>query len=207
MAGKSPNEKPYLLWAGVSIIILAIVLSSMAYKKISASKNNPSLKGILLALLAGLAISFFYGFVVKSLDANYVDGGTGNLTPFTAIVIFSLGVFASTFLFNPFFMRYPVSGQAVNMKLYFKGKFREHFAGFVGGIIWLLGMVFSFLATRAANPAVAYALSNGAPVVAFLWGLFVWKEFKDAPKGTSKLLIVMFASYIIGLVLITMSHN
>ena len=43
---------------------------------------------------------------------------------------------------------------------------------------------------------------TGATLVAALWGVFIWKEFKEAPSGTGKLLSVMFASYLVGLVLI-----
>ncbi len=58
----------------------------------------------------------------------------------------------------------------------------------------------------AANPAISYALSNAAPVVAMIWGVFIWKEFKNAPKGTGKLIASMFLLFIVGLVLITMSN-
>ena len=37
------------------------------------------------------------------------------------------------------------------------------------------GMVVSFMGAGSANPAIAYALSNAAPVVAMIWGFFVWK--------------------------------
>jgi len=43
-------------------------------------------------------------------------------------------------------------------------------------------------------------------VVAALWGIFIWKEFKDAPKGTDLLLALMFLFYLIGLVLIVYSR-
>jgi len=76
----------------------------------------------------------------------------------------------------------------------------------LGGFIWMLGMVVSFMAVGAANPAIAYALSNAAPVVAILWGLFVWKEFEGAPKGTNTLLLIMFICYLIGLAMITYSN-
>ncbi len=61
-----------------------------------------------------------------------------------------------------------------------------------------LGTIFSYMAVGAANPAIAYALSNAAPVVAILWGLFVWKEFKGAPKGTNILLFLMFLGILSG---------
>jgi glucose uptake protein len=38
--------------------------------------------------------------------------------------------------------------------------------------------------------------------VAALWGVFVWKEFENAPPGTSPLLGAMFASFVVGLALI-----
>ncbi len=38
----------------------------------------------------------------------------------------------------------------------------------------------SFMGAGAANPAISYALSNAAPVVAMIWGVFVWKEFKGS---------------------------
>jgi glucose uptake protein len=62
------------------------------------------------------------------------------------------------------------------------------------------------MAVGAAGPAVSYALSNAAPVVAILWGVLVWKEFASAPQGTNRLLGSMFICYLIGLALITYSR-
>ena len=39
-------------------------------------------------------------------------------------------------------------------------------------------------------------------MVAALWGVFIWKEFRDAPAGTSKLLAAMFVCFLAGLSLI-----
>ena len=63
-----------------------------------------------------------------------------------------------------------------------------------------------YCSNDAANPAISYALSNAAPVVAMIWGVFVWKEFKEAPKGTNKLIAAMFSLFIIGLISITLSN-
>ena len=78
-------------------------------------------KGILLAIMAGIAIMFFYGLVVKSLDPQYVAGGTGTLTPYTGVFFFAVGILASTPIFNTFAMKHPVEGKAVTMKDYFAG--------------------------------------------------------------------------------------
>jgi glucose uptake protein len=204
--GEEASQKPLMLWIGVAIIISAIAISSIIYKRVSKIRKKPSFAGIALSVIAGLIIAFFYGFVVKSIDPAFIPGSTGNLTPYTALFFFSIGVLISTFLINPIFMAKPVEGEPVTMSMYFKGSFKEHISGVLGGMIWCLGMVVSFMAVGAANPAIAYALSNAAPVVAMLWGIFVWKEFKDADKNTNRLLVTMFSFYIIGLVLITFSN-
>jgi len=202
--GRSEDDS-LLLFLGVAVIVVAIILSMQAYKRLALEQKKPTTKGILLSVSAGLLIAFFYGFVVNSLDNTYVAGGTGTLTPYTAIVFFGLGVFISTFVFNPIFMARPVQGEPVKISAYFKGSFKTHLIGVLGGTIWMLGMVLSFMAAGAAGPAISYALSNAAPVVAILWGVFVWKEFAGAPKGTNKLLLIMFIAYLVGLTLITYS--
>ncbi len=206
MDGKSPSKEPGLLWLGVGLIIIAIFFSGKAYKRLSEGLKRTSLRGIVLSVIGGLFIAFFYGFVVKSLDGEFVAGGTGNLTPSSAIFFFSLGVIICTILFYLFIMKQFKVGNPGTFKEYFGGSFKSHLAGYLGGLIWALGMVVSFMAVGAANPAIAYALSNAAPVAAILWGVFIWKEFKGAPKGTNNLLLIMFILYIVGLVLITLSN-
>lgn len=202
-----PEGNTTMLFIGVAIIITAIYFSMLAYKRLTQEQKKPSSKGLLLSLFAGLTIAFFYGLVVKSLDNTFVAGGSGTLTPFSGVFFFTIGAVISTPVFNLFVMRYPVQGERIRMKDYFKGDFFTHLTGVIGGIIWMAGMVISFMSAGATNPAISYALSNGAPVVAMIWGVFVWKEFKGAPQGTNKLLTAMFLLFVIGLVLITLSNS
>jgi glucose uptake protein len=74
--------------------------------------------------------------------------------------------------------------------------------GILGGAIWNLGMSLSIIAAGAAGFAISYGLGQGATLVAALWGVFVWKEFKAAPAGTSRLLALMFVAFVVGLTLI-----
>lgn len=206
MGGAEHQSVPTLmLFAGVAIIFIAIALTMVAYKKLASQQKIASTMGIVLSVVAGLFIAFFYGFVVKSLNAKFVTGGTGNLGPFAGVFFFTLGAFLTTFIFNPFFMKKPVQGEPVAIKDYFAGSLRTHLIGVLGGLIWASGMVVSFMAVGAGDPAVSYALSNAAPVVAILWGVFVWKEFAGAPEGTNKILTIMFVLYLIGLCVITAS--
>jgi glucose uptake protein len=202
-----PEGNPTMLFIGVAFIIAAIYFSMLSYRRLTAGQNKTSSKGILLSIAAGLTIAFFYGLVVKSLDNQFVAGGSGTLTPFSGVFFFAVGALISTPIFNFVAMRNPVQGEPVAMKEYFKGSAFTHITGILGGIIWMIGMVLSFMSAGATNPAISYALSNAAPVVAILWGVLVWKEFKNAPKGTNILLIAMFSLFLIGLVIITLSNS
>ena len=206
LSGQIYPGNQFLLWTGVAVIIIAIIFCGQAYKKLSSKQSTTPKKGLLLSVVAGVAIMFFYGLVVKSLDPNYVTGGTGTLTPYTGVFFFAVGILISTPFFNTFAMSHPVAGHKVTMKDYFSGNAKTHFIGILGGVIWMSGMVVSFMGAGAANPAISYALSNAAPVVAMIWGVFVWKEFKTAPVGTNKLIAAMFILFVIGLVLITFSN-
>lgn len=121
------------------------------------------------------------------------------LTPYSAIFIFSVGVFLSNFIFNTFVMRHPFVGEPVSYKAYFSGSLKTHLVGVLGGAIWCLGTAFSYIASGKAGAAVSYALGQGAPMIAAIWGVFIWKEFKGGSKSVYGLLSVMFLFFIAGL--------
>ena len=53
-------------------------------------------------------MAFFYRFVAAAMDLNnFAEPAEGMATPYTAIVIFSLGVLLSNFVFNTFVMKKP----------------------------------------------------------------------------------------------------
>jgi glucose uptake protein len=201
-----PEGDPGFLFTGTGIIIIAILLSMQSYKKLADKQKKPTFKGILLAVLAGLCIAFFYRFVASSLATDFSPADDGKISSYTAVVLFSVGALISTLIVNPFFMAKPVQGEPVTIGQWVKGSPRAHLIGMLGGAIWCLGNSVSFMSVGAASPAISYGLSNAAPVVAALWGIFLWKEFKDAPEGTNTILSLMFVCYIIGLVLIVYSR-
>jgi len=197
-----PEGDPMFLFGGTAVIIIAIFLSMQSYRKLADKLKKPSFKGIALAFLAGLCIAFFYRFVASSLAKDFTPDEAGKISSYTAVVFFSFGALVSTIIVNPFFMAKPVQGEPVKISEWMKGSSKAHLLGILGGFIWCLGNSVSFMSVGAASPAISYGLSNAAPVVAAIWGIFVWKEFKDAPKGTNLLLTLMFLCYLVGLGLI-----
>ena len=200
-----PEGNPWLLFGGSAVIIIAILLSMQSYRKLASNQNKPPAKGIILALLAGLCIAFFYRFVASSLATDFSPADDGKISSYTAVVFFSLGAILSTLIVVPIFIAIPVEGRPVKISEWTRGPARAHLLGLLGGAIWCLGNSVSFMSVGAASPAISYGLSNAAPVIAALWGIFVWKEFKDAPGGTNRLLCFMFVCYLIGLVMIVWS--
>ena len=202
-----PEGNPLFLFGGTVVIIIAILVSMQSYRKLAAQQKKPSSKGIALAFLAGLCIAFFYRFVAASLATDFSPADDGKISSYTAVVLFSIGALLSTIIVNPVFMAKPVQGEPVSIAQWLKGTPRAHLFGLLGGAIWCLGNSVSFMSVGAASPAISYGLSNAAPVVAALWGIFVWKEFKLAPKSTNWLLLFMFLCFITGLILITLAKN
>ena len=201
-----PEGNPAMLFTGTGVIILAILVSMQSYRKLADQQKKASFKGIALALAAGICIAFFYRFVASSMATDFSPADDGKISSYTAVVFFSIGAAISTLIINPLFMAKPVEGAPVKMTEWFRGASKAHLLGMLGGAIWCLGNSVSFMSVGAASPAISYGLSNAAPVVAALWGIFIWKEFKDAPKGTNLLLTLMFAFYLIGLILIVYSR-
>lgn len=204
----APKGDPITLFIGVALIVVAIVCNGIASGKLQKDKKEGANKGIILAVLAGTLMAFFYRFVAAAMDLdNFAAPAVGKATPYTAIVIFSLGVLLSNFVFNTFVMKKPFVGEPVSYSDYFKGNAKTHFVGILGGAIWCLGTAFSYIASGKAGAAVSYALGQGAPMIAAIWGVFIWKEFKGASKGVYGLLGVMFLFFMAGLAFIIVSGN
>jgi glucose uptake protein len=197
----SQKGDPVFLFLGVALIAVAIILNAIAYKKTNSGNQKVSSKGIFVSVLAGVLMSFFYRFIAASMDLdNFVNPAAGKMTPYTAVVIFAAGVFISNFLFNTILMKKPISGEPTNYKAYFNGNLKIHMVGVLGGIIWGIGNSLSLIAAGKAGAAISYGLGQGATLVAALWGVFIWKEFKGSSKSTNLLLATMFVLFLVGIV-------
>jgi len=202
------GQNTFLLWIGVILVVLAVICNGIASGKVSTEERDSATnrKGIILAVLAGLIMSFFSALVYNGVDLdNFVAPAAGKMTPYTAMVIFALGVFLSNFIVNTIVMKKPFVGEPVSYKEYFAGNFKTHLVGILGGCIWALGTSLNYICAGTAGAAVSYALGQGAPMVAAIWGVFIWKEFKGAKKSVNFLLTAMFVLFIAGLALIVLA--
>jgi glucose uptake protein len=200
-----PQGNPNLIFGGVALIVAAIILDAAAYKKHSIKLKKVSGKGITLSISAGILMALFYRFVASSMVTSFEVPEAGKLTPYSAIFFFSIGVLISNFLFNYLIMKYPFEGKPLAFSDYRKGTFDMHLNGVLGGVIWNIGMSMSIIASGKAGFAISYGLGQGATLIAALWGVFIWKEFKGASKSVNLLILLMFMAYLAGLWLLVIA--
>ena len=181
-----PEGNVPMLAIGVASVVIAILLDAMAYRRLASTGKKTPMLGIVISVAAGLLMGWFYSFVAQSM--GQIDPVTktleaGKLSPYTAIVLFSIGLLVSNFLWNSIMMAKPFTGEPVPFGDYFtKGSPRLHTIGILGGIIWNIGMAFSIIASTKAGPALSYGLGQGATMVGAFWGVFIWREFQGCAK-------------------------
>jgi glucose uptake protein len=196
-----PRGDPLWLFAGVAFVFAAVTLNSFAYRTAARERQNTSKNGLLVCLGAGILISTATPLVGKALSAP------SPLGPYGITSLFTLAALISTFPVMGYFMQRPLAGKAVAAADYWKGSLNEHSAGLLGGFGWAMGSVLTFTAANLVGIALAGAIGQANPLVAALWGLLVWKEFRDAPRRSKVLLAFMFGLYILGLVLLALSFK
>jgi glucose uptake protein len=191
---------PWLLGLGVLLAIVAVIMDGQAYARLNAQRQAVSRKGIIVCLVSGLLMGLFAPFVTRALTAG------DPLGPYSIAVFFTLGAFLSCFVVNVYFMRHPITGDPVTFSDYASARPVDHGLGILGGVVWGVGTVFNFVAASLVGVAIAYAIGQAAPMVAALWGVLVWNEFRGAPRGSWLYLGAMFILYLLAIVVISQAY-
>lgn len=192
----SPKGHPGLLFGGVALVVLAIVVDALAYRRRESQQRSVGARGIWISVACGLLMGIFYPLVTKAVTGEH------SLGPYSVAFLFAIGTALCAIPVNFLFMKKPLTGTPpVNMVQYFQAKPAWHFWGVMGGLIWCTGSVFNFVASHAQmiGPAVSYAIGQGATMVSAVWGVFIWKEFVSAPPASRKLIPAMFIFFLLGL--------
>ena len=170
-------------------------------------KTSSSYSGIAISLIGGILMGLFYRFVASSMSSDFNNPEDGLFTPYSALLIFSFGIFISNFIWNTYFMYKPIVGDPVKFTNYISNSnLKTHLIGILGGIIWCVGMSLSLISSEKAGYPISYGLGQGATMVAAAWGVFVWKEFKGATYRINLLIKLMFIMFISGLIFIIISR-
>ena len=196
-----PKGNAVLLGAGVAMAVLAVILIGKAYGALRSGDQKAPRKGIVVCLISGLLMGTFAPFVTKSMTA------ARPLTPYTVAVLFTFGAVLCCFVFNVYLMRRPLVGEPIGFSGYRSAPVSYHALGLLGGAIWGIGTVFNFVAASLVGVAISYAIGQASPMIAALWGVFVWREFRGANSRAKAYLVGMFVCYMLALFLIARAYQ
>ncbi len=214
--------KPLAVFGGAFVLLIAVVLAAIANSQntkvlrkaaeaakaaLAASEPQPlpgsrrkkhdednsipsSGVGTSLAIAGGLVMGAFFPILGMGME-----GEAGFSNPLAAMMMIAAGILVSTFIYNLYFINLPVKGLPVSFFAYFTGRISQHFMGFLGGVIWTIGICAILAAGAAQGEAkvgATFSLVAGqaAAIVGIVWGLITWKEFALAKSGTVRLLMV-----------------
>ncbi|UGI35415.1 hypothetical protein LQQ96_24510 (plasmid) [Escherichia coli] len=104
------------------------------------------------------------------MSDNFSQPASGLMTPYSALVLFAVGLFLSNFVLNTLVMKKPISGEPVNGKMYFSGSLRDHVCGWLGGMIWCVGLAFSLIASGQAGVCHFLRSGTGGHMIAVILG-------------------------------------
>ncbi len=196
-----PKGNLVLLALGVLCAVAAVILDGKAYANLGSQGRAISKKSIVVCVVSGILMGSFAPFVTRALTAGHALG------PYSIAVFFTLGALLCCFIINVYFMKKPLVGEPVGFGGFFAAPARYHVLGLLGGGIWGLGTVFNFVAASFTGVAISYAIGQAAPMVAALWGVFVWKEFSGSGPKAKFYLTLMFVFYILALVLVSQAYT
>ena len=192
--GLQPKGNPWLLALGVAFAIVAVIFDGKAYGALASGERSISRKSIVVCVISGILMGLWAPFVTRALTAE------NPLTPYSAAVFFTLGALLSCFIFNFYLMRRPFNGAPVSIGGFFRASAGAHLLGLFGGIIWGVGTVFNLVAANFTGVAISYAIGQASPMVAALWGVFAWHEFRNARPRAKILLALMFLFYVLAII-------
>ena len=126
---QSPRGSGGLLFAGVGLVVCAMLLSAVAYSRLPQKGNRSWFRGVIFAVIAGCLMGFFYPVLSGSISPGFGTGRilTGYLTPYTALPLFGAGLLISNLAVNTIFMR---TG-GLTYADYFRGTPKLHSLGFL----------------------------------------------------------------------------
>ena len=76
----TPVGDATLLFVGLLLVVVAIIIDGLAYRRMQQSNPANLRKGIIISVLSGILMGFFYRFVAASMTLSFADPTPGLLT-------------------------------------------------------------------------------------------------------------------------------
>jgi glucose uptake protein len=198
-----PRGSFLVLAIGVLLTIAAVIMDGKAYASLSSASSGraSARKCIIVCVGSGVLRGLFAPFVTHALTARTPLG------PYSTAVFFTFGSLLSCFAASLYFMKRPLAGVPVMFRDFFRSGLKHHLPGILGGCIWGTGTVFNLVAATCTGVAISYAIGQSAPMVAAIWGIFVWREFSGSGRKAHVFLALMFGFYIMAISTVAMAYT
>jgi len=213
------TANPLWLAIGCVAIAMAIACTVLAYMRAARMryvppedkrkyKRRPSfLKAPVLAIVGGLLLTG-----LSPLRDIAVEGETG-LGPYGIILLMSVGMLISSFVFVLFFMNLPVDGEPLEVGDILKVRPKHHLIGVLTGMVWTGGALATAVPQASANipapeqlsPALTFALTQASALIAAFLGVTLWDDLRGGDRTAKSMATAMLVLYASGIALIAMA--
>jgi glucose uptake protein len=213
-----PAGNALLILLGCALIVASIVVNAMAYRiqgvrrheeqaragTAKSTRRPTEMRGIVVALVSGLLMGSFTPLMDKARVGDY------GLGPYSVGALFNSGIFISTFVFSIFLMNLPLDGEPLELGAYLVGRRKQHILGIAAGAVWCTGAMAALVASSTpeqlqGGQVTRGLLGQGAPLIAALWGLLVWKEYRGGDVRVKTLVTLMVFLLACGLALVALA--
>jgi len=217
------NTDATLLFVGVTFAFLAVCCMALSYH-FKGKEGSDKQEEALLDEEAGAgggkeAPPLSFSQLIKMLVlcgvlmgswaplAQAAMKGEHCLNPYTHCFFFTVATVITSIPVVLFLMKHPFDGSP---QVTFEDARGHGYSGawaVCGGFIWATGTVVNLVSSSKLSVAVSYSIGQSAPMVAALWGIFIFSEFDGAPKMSYVLLVAMFLFYFAAISAIAMSSG
>ena len=104
-------------------------------------------------------------------------------------------------------MNLPVEGEPVEFGAWLGGRLKQHLLGVASGFVWYAGMLSAWVCasvpeTIQGGSLPRFVLAQASPVLAALWGMLVFREFKTSDMRVKVMGTLMVVMFLLGLAMI-----
>jgi glucose uptake protein len=213
------SSSPLWLALGCAAIAIAIMCSVLAYQRSARARYVPQpdkrkysrrpsfMKAPVLAVVGGLILTGLY-----PLRDIAREGETG-LGPYGLVLLMSVGMLVSCFVFVLFFMNLPVEGEPLEVGDILKVHPKNHLLGLISGVVWTGGAIATAIPEAQANipasaqlsPALVFGLTQASALVAAFLGVTIWNDQRGGDRGARSMSAAMLLLYAGGIALIAIA--
>jgi len=216
-AASRPPSNTLMLTLGCILMLTCVVVAAASDRMLEIARHEvlaragratstrrpSSIKGILLAAVAGVLMGVYSPLLEKA------RGGEVGMGPYALTAMFALGAFFTSPIFDIFFMNLPVQGEPLDFGMIVNTSAKQHLLGLLSGVIWCTGALAAMVAASVpdeirAGPVLSYMLEHSWPVLAALWGILAFREFKEGDARVSILGVLMLVLFLCALGMIAL---